>query len=70
MADLQNTCLKKTSLEKTCLQKIWRRASSVAGATIALQMLFGATMPVQAQDYPTKLIKFIVPSRPAAVPTR
>ena len=64
MADLQNACLKKTSLRKICLQKIWRRASSVAGATIALQMLVGATMPVQAQDYPTKLIKFIVPSPP------
>lgn len=59
MAHLQNT-----RLPKRCLQKSWRRAISVAVATIALQMLAGAITPVHAQDYPTRLIKLIVPSPP------
>ena len=68
MAHLQNTRLQKTGLQKACLQKaclrkIWRHAIPVAAA-IALQIPAGAMGPVRAQDYPTKLIKLIVPSPP------
>jgi tripartite-type tricarboxylate transporter receptor subunit TctC len=50
-------------LQNTRLQQTWCRAISVAAA-IALQTLAGAMAPVRAQDYPTKLIKLIVPSPP------